>query len=243
MIEEVAVGRVAVVTGGSRGIGRAFVIEAAKRGYTVAFTHRGRKDDAAQTIKEAGPNAHGFLVDLVSEEAVAGFAKQVLELGPVGLLINNAGVGLEGKINELDPEAWRTSFTVHVDAPMWLSKHLIDSLRTTKGAILNISSTGGVVGSLHGVAYGASKSAVIGLAKTMAREFAPDVRVNALAPGGVATDMYRELPEDQRIQNEAETPLNRIPEPAEIARVGLDVCHWPNVTGQTIVADGGRVML
>ena len=158
------------------------------------------------------------------------------------LLVNNAGTMAHGLLGELTTEGWRRSFDVHVTAPMVLARGFAESLRATRGAILNVSSTGGVVGSVHGAAYGASKAAVLGLSKSLARELAPDVRVNTLAPGPVGTDMYADLPEDERRAVEDETPLGRVAEPREIAVAGLDLCHWTYATGQTLVVDGGRVM-
>ncbi|MBO9523116.1 MAG: SDR family oxidoreductase [Nocardioidaceae bacterium] len=231
-----------VVTGGSRGIGRAFVVEAAARGYDVFFTHRGRAADAAETVAAAGPRARAVEADLLDRAALDGLVATVLAHGPVHLLVNNAGTMAHGTLGELTDEGWRRSFNVHVTAPVLLAGGFADSLRATRGAILNVSSTGGVVGSVHGAAYGASKAAILGLTKSLARELAPDVRVNTIAPGPVGTDMYADLPEDERRAIEAETPLRRVAEPREIAQAGLDLCHWTYATGQTLVVDGGRVL-
>lgn len=233
-----------VVTGGSRGIGRAFVVEAARRGYDVFFTHRGRGDDAAATISEAGAGTvvRAVEADLLDRAALESAIGTVLDHGPVHILVNNAGTMAHGVLDELTTEGWRRSFDVHVTAPMVLARGFADSLRATRGAILNVSSTGGVVGSVHGAAYGASKAGILGLSKSLARELAPDVRVNTLAPGPVGTDMYADLPEDERRAVEDETPLGRVADPGEIAVAGLDLCHWTYATGQTLVVDGGRVM-
>ncbi|GAA3523359.1 3-oxoacyl-[acyl-carrier-protein] reductase [Aeromicrobium panaciterrae] len=234
-----------VVTGGSRGIGRAFVVEAAARGYDVFFTHRGRGDDAAATIAEsatAGTHVEGVAVDVLDVPALVDFSAKVLSHGPVHVLINNAGTMAHGTLDETTDEGWDRSFAVHVTAPMILARELSDSLTATEGAILNISSTGGVVGSVHGPSYGASKAAILGFSKSLARELAPHVRVNTLAPGPVGTDMYAELPEDERRAVEDETPLGRVAEPREIAVAGLDLCHWTYATGQTLIVDGGRIM-
>lgn len=237
-----------VVTGGSRGIGRAFVVEAARRGYDVLFTHRGRAADAEDTIAAAGSATgsatavRAIEADLLDRAALESVVGTVLDHGAVHLLVNNAGTMAHGVLDEITDEGWRRSFDVHVTAPVVLARGLADSLRVTKGAILNVSSTGGVVGSVHGVAYGASKAAILGLTKSLARELAPDVRVNTLAPGPVGTDMYADLPADERREIEAETPLGRVAEPREIAEAGLDLCHWTYATGQTLVVDGGRVL-
>ncbi|RNL62494.1 SDR family oxidoreductase [Nocardioides marmoriginsengisoli] len=236
-----------VVTGGSRGIGRAFVVDAARRGYDVFLTHRGRASDAEEAVaaaQEAAPGATVTAVeaDLLDRAALENLITTVLDHGPVHLLVNNAGTMAHGLLDELTEEGWKRSFDVHVTAPMVLARGFAESLASTHGAILNVSSTGGVVGSVHGAAYGASKAAILGFSKSLARELAPFVRVNTLAPGPVGTDMYADLPEDERRAVEAETPLGRVAEPWEIARAGLDLCHWTYATGQTLVADGGRVL-
>jgi 3-oxoacyl-[acyl-carrier protein] reductase len=125
---------------------------------------------------------------------------------------------------------------------MLLSQALADRLAENRGAIVNMSSSGGVVGSVHGPAYGSTKAALIGLTMTLARELAPAVRVNAIAPGPVDTDLWAGLPEEQKTAVYAETPLGRVCTVEEISRVTLDVAEWTYVTGIVVVADGGRVM-
>lgn len=236
---------VAVVTGGSRGIGRAFVLECARRDLAVVLTHRGRGTDAEETVRaveELGGRAVAVVADVTTDEGVAAVVTAAAGLGTVQVLVNNAGILAHGELDETTDELWDAAFAIHVKAPMKLTRALRDDLASSRGAVLNLSSTGGVVGSVHGVSYGASKSAVIGLTKTLARELAPHVRVNAVAPGPVATDMYSSIPADEQEAVENETPLRRIADPSEIARTGLDIASWPNVTGQVIVSDGGRVM-
>lgn len=236
---------VAVVTGGSRGIGRMLVVECARRGYTVVFSHRGRGDDVAGTIKDAA----GFGSVIVSVEAdvtnqadVDRLARIARTHGPVHVLINNAGVLLEGPLEATTEHAWNHSFAVHVTGPMYLARALAPSLTETNGSILHVASDGGVAGSVYGAAHDASKAAMIGLSKTLARELAPRVRVNSIAPGAVNTDMWDSVPEEVRARIIAETPLMRVGRSDEIARACLDICSWMSVTGQTIVVDGGRIM-
>lgn len=236
---------VAVVTGGSRGIGRAFVLECVDRGMTVVFTHRGRGTDAEDTVaaaREAGGVAIPVVADVATDDGVAAVKAAAAEAGTVNVLVNNAGILAHAELDSMADETWDAAFDIHVRAPMKLARALRADLETSRGSILNLSSTGGVAGSVHGVAYGSSKAAIIGLTKTLARELAPKVRVNAVAPGPVATDMYATIPADEQAEVENETPLRRIADPSEIARTGLDVCSWPNVTGQVIVSDGGRIM-
>jgi 3-oxoacyl-[acyl-carrier protein] reductase len=237
--------RVALITGGSRGIGRAFVVEAARRGYLPVFTYRSRDRDAAETLDlaaTAGARPTAVRADLADRGSVARVAEAALRAGPVELLVNNAGIGEDVRLPDLTPEVWDRYLAVNLTAPCFLIKTLAAALRESEGAVLNVSSDGGVVGSLHGAPYGATKAGLIGLTRTLARELAPEVRVNSIAPGPVATDMWDAIPEDQRQMVYATTPLKRVAQPEEIARAGLDMCVWPNVTGEVLVIDGGRVM-
>lgn len=236
---------VAVVTGGSRGIGRAVVAEAARRGYDVVFSHRGRGTDSEETVAEAGVTGRtvvGVKADMQTAEDLAGLAAAARDIGPVGLLITCAGVLRHATLQEITPEVWREAFAVHVTAPMLLARELAPDLRAASGAILNVSSDGGVVGSVHGAPYGASKSGTVGLGHALARELAPHVRVNNLAPGPIDTDMWSAVAADDRRAVENATPLGRVGTTVELARAALDICSWTYVTGQTLVVNGGRVM-
>ena len=236
---------VAVVTGGSRGIGRAFVLEAARRGYSPVFSYRARQQEAEETVAlvgDLGCRAVAVQADLEDFAAVGRVAEAARDAGPVGLLVNNAGIGEDIRLDELTREVWERYLAINLTAPCFLVKLLAAELVAAKGCVLNVSSDGGVVGSLHGAPYGATKAGLIGLTRTLARELAPAVRVNAIAPGPVSTEMWDGIPEDQKQLVYATTPLRRVAEPDEIARAGLDICQWPNVTGEVLVIDGGRVM-
>ncbi len=236
---------VAVVSGGSRGIGRAFVFEAARRGWDVVFGYRSRSAEAADVVaavEQAGARALAVQGDMANPGDVAALGEQALAFGEVSLLVNNAGLGIECFLRDLTPELWAEMIAVNLTAPCFLARALEPSLSRNNGAIVNISSTGGVVGSVHGPAYGATKAGLIGLTMTLARELAPHVRVNALAPGPVATEMWFAMKDDVQRRVEAEMPLRRVATPEDIARAGLDVASWPDATGQVITIDGGRVM-
>ena len=237
---------VAVVTGGSRGIGRAFVLEAVRRGYRVVFSYRTRESDAAETVKAAaglGGEAVSVQADLQRFESVQAVAKAAHEQGQVGLLVNNAGIGEEFTLEQLTREAWERSVAINLTAPTFLAKEFKADLIAQRGAILNVSSDGGVAGSLHGAPYGATKAGLVGLTKTLARELAPHVRVNAIAPGPVATEMWFSIdPAVQEQVMEREMPLKRIAQPEDIARAGLDIASWPDASGIVVLLDGGRIM-
>jgi 3-oxoacyl-[acyl-carrier protein] reductase len=236
----------AVVTGGSRGIGRAFVLEAVRRGYRVLFTFQSREAEAAETVRRAralGGEATAVRADLGRLDGVATVTAAVRDHGPASLLVNNAGVSEECSLASMTEASWQRAIAVNLTAPAFLAKELGPGLASRRGAILNVSSDGGVAGSLHGPAYGATKAGLIGLTKTLARELAPAVRCNAIAPGPVATDMWFAIaPQVQQQVLEREMPLKRIAQPEDIARAGLDICGWPDATGIVVVLDGGRIM-
>lgn len=235
---------VAVVTGGSRGIGRAIAIEAARRGFDTVFTYRDEVS-AAETLeiaRAAGLLVRGVRLHLDDREAVAAFGAGLADHGRASLLVNNAGMIRAGALSTVSDADWDATVATNLTAPFLLSRALERSLRANRGAIVNISSNGGVSGSMLGTPYGATKSGVLGLTWTLARELAPDVRVNAIAPGSTATDMYANIDEAERRAFESAIPLQRVAQPEEIGRVVLDVAQWGYVTGQTIVVDGGVIM-
>lgn len=237
--------RVAVVTGGSRGIGRAIALEAAGRGYDVAVGywtgHTEAKEVVAQ-IEALGRRAVAIQADVAETEALEDLSVAGRELGPIALLVNNAGITSSGSIEAMRIEEWNRAIAVNLTAPSWLSKLLAADLRATRGAIVNIASVGGIVGSLHSVPYAATKAGLLGVTKTMARMLAPDVRVNAICPGPIATELLDNITEAQIGEILSATPAARIGVAAEIAQAVLDVSEWTYCTGQTIVIDGGRVM-
>ena len=239
-------GQVALVTGGSRGIGGAFVLEAVRRGFKVVFSYRSRQEDAEKIVAEArrlGGEAVPVQADLVQFEAIATVAAAARAAGPVALLVNNAGLGEEFTLQTMDRQDWERVLAVNLTAPTFLTKELREDLVANRGSIVNVSSDGGVAGSLHGAPYGATKAGLIGLTKTIARELAPHVRCNAIAPGPVATEMWYSIdPEVQKQVTEREVLLKRVAQPEDIARAGLDLASWPDATGIVVVLDGGRIM-
>jgi 3-oxoacyl-[acyl-carrier protein] reductase len=236
----------AVITGGSRGIGRAFVIEAARRGFDVVFSYRSREADAAKTCELAQDldgEAISVRADLQRFEELQKIVDAAHARGEVSLLVNNAGIGEEFTLEQLTRAGWERAIAINLTAPTFLAKELKADLVSRRGAILNVSSDGGVAGSLHGAPYGATKAGLIGLTKTLARELAPHVRCNAIAPGPVATEMWFAIdPAVQEQVMEREMPLKRIAQPEDIARAGLDISSWPDASGIVVLLDGGRIM-
>lgn len=236
---------VALVTGASRGIGRSIALEAAARGYDVVVAYGSRSADAAQVtsaIVSQGRRAVAVGGDLRATDDVEYLAQAALDFGPVSLLVNNAGVTLSCPLDELKISDWQDAIALNLTAPAWLAKLLAPALRARQGAIVNVASSGGLIGSTHSLAYGSSKAGMLGLTKTLARMLAPDVTVNALCPGMAATELLDGISPAQFSDILAGTPSGRIATPEEIAQAVLDVAAWRYCTGQSIVIDGGRVM-
>lgn len=193
--------------------------------------------------RELGGEAIPVQADLEEFDAVARLAAAARAVGRVSLLVNNAGLGEEYTLPTMERADWERVLAVNLTAPTFLIKELRDDLVAARGSILNVSSDGGVAGSLHGAPYGATKAGIVGLTKTVARELAPNVRCNAIAPGPVATEMWFAIdPEIQKQVTEREVLLKRVAQPEDIARAGLDIASWPDATGIVVVLDGGRIM-
>lgn len=236
---------VALVTGASRGIGRAVALEAARRGYDVLVAcgqdHR-RADEVAAAVCGLGQRAGVCTADLTNRAGIDATIAAVRDLGPVGLLINNAGVTNSGPLQDLDAERWERTLALNLSAPVWLTVGLAADLAACHGSVVNVGSTGGILGSVHSLPYAASKAGLIGATKTLARMLAPDVRVNLVAPGITDTDLLDGITDAQRRGIVSEQVLPRLGSADEIARAILDVSGWTYATGQTVVVDGGRIM-
>ncbi len=236
--------RSALVTGGSRGIGRAVVLEAARRGFDVLFSYRDKRGahETLQAARATRRRVEAMRAEMADMGSVLDLAREAARWPGLSLLVNNAGVVLGGPLGSVSDDQWSTSFQINVSAPFVLSRELAEVLRRHNGSIVNVSSNGGVAGSALGAPYGTAKAALIGLTMTLAKELAPEVRVNAIAPGCVATDLYDTLAPAARRNFEAAIPLRRVGTAGEIAQVALDIAGWTYATGITVVVDGGVVM-
>ncbi|MPZ09852.1 MAG: acetoacetyl-CoA reductase [Kiloniellaceae bacterium] len=237
---------VALVTGGTRGIGAAISIALQKAGYAVAATYGGN-DEAAGKFKDE----HGIAVYKwdVSDFAACkeGVAKVEADLGPVDVLVNNAGITRDGVLHRMEPEAWRTVIATNLDSLFNMTRNVIDGMRARGyGRVISISSINGQKGQFGQSNYSAAKAGVFGFTKAVAQEnAAKGITVNAIAPGYIATEMVRAVPEE--VLNTKILPLipvGRLGEPEEIARcvVFLAAEEAGFITGSTLTANGGQYL-
>lgn len=248
---EAFAGRAAIVTGATRGIGRAIALELAQRGASVAFNYA-RSAAAAETltaeIEACGVKAFAAQCDVASTEGAAEMVKQVREsFGRLDLLVNNAGIVRDNLIVRMKEEDWDAVIDTNLKGAWNFSRAAVRVLMRNDGggSILNISSISGVVGMAGQSNYSASKAGMIGLTKALAREVASrNVSVNALALGMVSTEMAGALDESYQAKLLEQIPMKRFAEVAEVARIACfllsDAARY--ITGQVVQADGGLAM-
>jgi acetoacetyl-CoA reductase len=238
------VSRVALVTGGTRGIGAATCKALKAAGYQVAANY-GDNDDAAQRFKkETGIPAYKW--DVSSFDAcVAGVKQLEAELGPIDVLVNNAGITRDAQLHHMHPEQWTAVINTNLGSLFNMSRQVIEGMRERKfGRIINISSINGQKGQFGQVNYSASKAGEIGFTKALAQEGArAGITVNAICPGYIATDMVKAMsPEVLSERVLPQIPIGRLGKPEEIARcvVFLAADDAGLITGSTLTANGGQ---
>lgn len=242
-------GSVAVVTGGSRGIGEAIAVEMAEAGATVVPVARSADDldETVERIESAGSEAIACTMDVTDAESVAAaFDRTEAEFGPVDVLVNNAGTNpYFGNARKLDIDTWEHIFAVNATGAFRCAREFARRIdeREETGVIVNVASVGGVLGLPYQTPYSASKHAMVGMTRTLAIEWAPDIRVNALAPGYVKTEFTKGVRENESIHEDllAEIPQDRFADPEEIAGAAVylasDAATY--ATGEIHVVDGG----
>ena len=223
MLSESLKGRVAVVTGGSRGIGRAIALRLAESGADVALIYAGNQaaaDETAQQVRELGVRAMAVQCDVSDAQQAAAAIKQVrAELGPIDILVNNAGITRDGISLRMKPDDFRRVIDVNLTGAFLMAQAAMsDFVRRRSGRIINISSASGLMGNAGQANYSAAKAGMIGLTKTLARELAGrGVTVNAVAPGFVKTEMTAAMNEAALSEGLKSVPMGRMAEPEEIA--------------------------
>ena len=242
--------KIALVTGASRGIGRAVAAELARRGWAVCIGYRVRQDKAEELAAELAAEGCRVMTcqaDVSQQEQVEAMVRRVEQtFGAVSLLVNNAGIAGQSLVQELTDERWHEFFSVNVDGAFYASRAVLPAmLHAHEGYIVNISSIWGQRGASCEVAYSATKAALIGMTRSLAAELAPShIRVNCVAPGVIQTDMLDELPPELLPQLAEQTPMGRLGTPADIA-AAVAFLASPEadfITGQVLTCDGGFIL-
>jgi 3-oxoacyl-[acyl-carrier protein] reductase len=244
-------GKSALVTGGSRGIGRAIALRLATQGADVAFTYKGNAAAAAETVAAIGAlGRRGLAIqgDASQSDVAEVVVKEVLEaFGKLDILVNNAGITRDDLIMRMSVEAWREVLETNLYGAFWMIKAVTrPMLKARGGRIINITSVSGQAGQTGQANYSAAKAGLIGLTKAAARELASrSITVNAVAPGFVLTELTQDLPDALKDEITARTPLGRFGETGEIANavafLASDEAAY--ITGQVLAVDGGLVMM
>jgi 3-oxoacyl-[acyl-carrier protein] reductase len=237
-------GRVALVTGASRGIGKAIVIALAETGADVAVNYRVQAEAAeavCQTIRAAGRKCIAVQADVSITADVERLVKTVEnELGPVGILVNNAGIGKMIPPDQVTEEIWNEFLRVNLTSVFLVTQRVLPAMRAARwGRIINLSSVAAQYGGVIGPHYSATKAGILGLTRSYASQFAKEgITVNAIAPALIETDMVAALPKDIA----SRIPVGTIGQPDEVGRIAVMLAQSSYITGQTINPNGGLYM-
>ena len=238
--------KVALITGASRGIGRACAIELAKAGYDIAVSYAGNDEAANNTINELlalGVKAKAYKFNVADKEACAKAVEEVLaDFGKLDVLVNNAGITRDGLFMRMNAENWEAVINTNLNSAFYMTNPVVRvMMKQRSGCIINMSSIVGVYGNAGQANYAAAKAGLIGMTKSLAKELGSrNIRVNAIAPGFIQTDMTSGLDVEKISEH---IPLKRLGQPEDIAKtvkfIALDGTY---ITGQVIGVDGGLVV-
>jgi 3-oxoacyl-[acyl-carrier protein] reductase len=244
-------GKTALITGGSRGLGRAIALALAGQGADVAVNYRGNAaaaDEVAQQVVSIGRRALTIQGDTsAGREACEAIVKQAVDgLGSLDILVNNAGITRDNLLMRMDVEEWDAVISTNLSGPFWMTRAVArPMLKARRGRIINMSSAAGRIGNAGQANYAAAKAGLIGLTKTTARELASrGITCNAIAPGLIETDLTADLPEAATEALKTLTPLGYVGSVEDVAAAAVyfasDEARY--VTGQVLGVDGGIVM-
>jgi len=240
-------GKVVLVTGGSRGIGRACAVAFARAGATVVLSYAGNEAAAAEAVALAGPNARSMKFDVADTAACAAAVDEgVKGAGRLDVLVNNAGVAIDGLAVRVKDDDWDRTLDTNLKGAFALCRAAArPMMKQRSGAIVNLTSVVGETGNVGQAAYAASKAGLIGLTKSLARELSSrNIRVNAVSPGFIDTDMTAGLNAELKAKMTEGIPLGRLGSSDEVARAVLflasDAASY--VTGEVLKVNGGMYM-
>lgn len=238
--------KVALVTGGSRGIGKACAIELAKAGCDVIINYAGNEEAANKTVEELkvlGSNSKAMKFDVSNQELVEVAIKEIMDkYKRIDVLVNNAGITRDGLFMRMSAQNWLDVINTNLNSAYFVTNPVSKiMIKQRSGAIVNMASISGIYGNAGQANYSTAKAGLIGFTKALAKELASrNIRVNAVAPGFIQTDMTKDLPQEQIVDK---IPLKRLGEPEDIAKtvkfLALDTTY---ITGQVIGVDGGLVI-
>ncbi|HIS88876.1 TPA: 3-oxoacyl-[acyl-carrier-protein] reductase [Candidatus Avigastranaerophilus faecigallinarum] len=238
--------KVALVTGASRGIGKACAIELAKAGYDVAISYAGNDEAANKTIEELkslNVNAKAYKFNVADKDACAKAVEDVLsDFSKIDVLVNNAGITRDGLFMRMSAENWDAVINTNLSSAFYMTSPIIRTMiKQRSGCIINMSSIVGQYGNAGQANYSAAKAGLIGFTKSLAKELGSrNIRVNAIAPGFIQTDMTKDLDTEKMVEH---IPLKRLGQPEDIAKTVKFLAEDATyITGQVIGVDGGLVI-
>ncbi len=237
--------RVALVTGASRGIGRAIALRMAREGVATAVNYRGDAQGAAgvvEAVRQSGGEAEAFQADVADPRAAEALVATVHErFGRLDLLVNNAGITRDGLVPRLSHDDWTAVLDTNLASVFYCCKAALRPMvRQRFGRIVNVASVAGLIGNAGQANYSAAKAGMIGFTKSLAKEWASrGITANAVAPGFIETDLLAAMTESQRAKVAEAIPLQRVGAPDDVADAVWFLTQAPYVTGHVLVVDGG----